>query len=61
VINIPLIHVLTASPYKFAYISAKHGLQGFSMVVALEGRAEGRDLEFYLPRLRANCRSSRTR
>jgi 3-hydroxybutyrate dehydrogenase len=41
VINIPLIHVLTASPYKFAYISAKHGLQGFSTVVALEGGPKG--------------------
>jgi len=41
VINISSIHGLIASPYKVAYISAKHGLEGLSKVVALEGGAKG--------------------
>src|SRR5215216_5826815 len=41
VINISSIHGLIASPYKSAYISAKHGLEGFSKVVALEGGPKG--------------------
>jgi 3-hydroxybutyrate dehydrogenase len=36
VINISSIHGMVASPYKAAYISAKHGLEGFSKTVALE-------------------------
>ena len=36
VINIGSIHSLVASPYKSAYVAAKHGLLGFSKVVALE-------------------------
>ena len=30
-----------SSPYKAAYVSAKHGLEGLSKVVALEGAAHG--------------------
>jgi 3-hydroxybutyrate dehydrogenase len=30
------IHALVASPFKSAYVAAKHGLLGFSKVVALE-------------------------
>ena len=41
VINISSIHGLIASPYKSAYISAKHGLEGLSKVVALEGGPKG--------------------
>jgi 3-hydroxybutyrate dehydrogenase len=41
VINISSIHGLIASPYKSAYISAKHGLEGLSKVVALEGGQKG--------------------
>jgi 3-hydroxybutyrate dehydrogenase len=41
VINISSIHGLSASPYKSAYISAKHGLEGFSKLVALEGGPKG--------------------
>src|SRR5215217_6620116 len=37
VINISSIHGMVASPYK----SAKHGLEGFSKTVALEGGAKG--------------------
>lgn len=36
VINIGSIHALVASPYKSAYVAAKHGLVGFSKVIALE-------------------------
>lgn len=36
IINIGSIHSLVASPYKSAYVSAKHGLMGFSKVLALE-------------------------
>ncbi len=36
IINIGSIHSLVASPYKTAYVAAKHGLVGFSKVVALE-------------------------
>jgi 3-hydroxybutyrate dehydrogenase len=36
VINIGSLHALVASPYKSAYIAAKHGLLGFSKTVALE-------------------------
>jgi 3-hydroxybutyrate dehydrogenase len=41
VINISSIHGMVASPYKSAYVSAKHGLEGFSKTVALEGGAKG--------------------
>src|SRR5829696_7620830 len=41
VINISSIHGMVASPYKSAYISAKHGLEGFSKTVALEGGTRG--------------------
>jgi 3-hydroxybutyrate dehydrogenase len=41
VINISSIHGQVASPYKSAYISAKHGLEGFSKTVALEGGSRG--------------------
>ena len=36
VVNIGSIHSLVASKYKSAYVAAKHGLVGFSKVVALE-------------------------
>lgn len=41
IVNISSVHGLRASPYKAAYISAKHGLEGFSKVVALEGGQHG--------------------
>jgi 3-hydroxybutyrate dehydrogenase len=41
VINVSSIHGQVASPYKSAYISAKHGLEGFSKTVALEGGSKG--------------------
>ena len=36
IVNIGSIHSLVASPYKSAYVAAKHGLVGFSKVLALE-------------------------
>ncbi|MEV0380727.1 3-hydroxybutyrate dehydrogenase [Nonomuraea sp. NPDC050643] len=40
-VNISSVHGLRASPYKSAYTAAKHGLEGFSKVVALEGAPHG--------------------
>lgn len=36
IINIASAHSLTASPYKAAYVSAKHGLAGLTKTLALE-------------------------
>lgn len=36
IINIGSLHSLVASPYKSAYVAAKHGIIGFSKVIALE-------------------------
>ena len=41
VVNIASAHGLTASPYKSAYIAAKHGLVGLSKTVALETAGQG--------------------
>ncbi|HEU4349233.1 MAG TPA: 3-hydroxybutyrate dehydrogenase [Actinoplanes sp.] len=41
VVNISSVHGLIASPYKAAYVTAKHGLEGLSKVVALEGAGHG--------------------
>jgi 3-hydroxybutyrate dehydrogenase len=41
IINISSVHGLRASPYKAAYVAAKHGLEGLSKVVALEGGGRG--------------------
>lgn len=41
VVNISSVHGLRASPYKSAYVAAKHGLEGLSKVVALEGAEHG--------------------
>ncbi|WP_068114722.1 3-hydroxybutyrate dehydrogenase [Tropicimonas marinistellae] len=40
VINIASAHGLTASPFKSAYVSAKHGVVGMTKVVALETAQE---------------------
>ena len=40
VINIASAHGLTASPYKVAYIAAKHGIVGLTKTVALETAEE---------------------
>jgi 3-hydroxybutyrate dehydrogenase len=36
IVNIASAHGLTASPFKSAYVSAKHGIVGFTKTVALE-------------------------
>lgn len=41
IINVSSVHGLRASPYKSAYVAAKHGLEGLSKVAALEGAAHG--------------------
>lgn len=41
IVNISSIHGLVASPYKSAYVSAKHGLIGFTRTVALEAGDKG--------------------
>jgi 3-hydroxybutyrate dehydrogenase len=41
VVNISSAHGLRASPFKSAYVSAKHGLEGLSKVTALEGAPYG--------------------
>ncbi|NIY73963.1 3-hydroxybutyrate dehydrogenase [Marivivens donghaensis] len=40
VVNIASAHGLTASPYKGAYVAAKHGVVGFTKVTALETAKE---------------------
>ena len=41
VINIASAHALVASPFKSAYVAAKHGLLGFTKTIALEGAQFG--------------------
>ena len=41
VINIASAHGLTASPYKSAYVAAKHGVVGLTKVTALEEAGKG--------------------
>jgi 3-hydroxybutyrate dehydrogenase len=41
VVNVSSIHGLRASAFKSAYVTAKHGLEGLSKVIALEGAEHG--------------------
>jgi 3-hydroxybutyrate dehydrogenase len=41
VVNISSVHGIRASEYKSAYVTAKHGLEGLSKVIALEGAPHG--------------------
>ncbi|WP_420031905.1 3-hydroxybutyrate dehydrogenase [Streptomyces sp. cg28] len=41
IVNVSSVHGLRASAYKSAYVTAKHGLEGLSKTVALEGAAHG--------------------
>jgi 3-hydroxybutyrate dehydrogenase len=41
IVTVSSVHGLRASPYKAAYVTAKHGLEGLSKVVALEGAPHG--------------------
>jgi 3-hydroxybutyrate dehydrogenase len=41
IVNISSVHGLRASAFKAAYVSAKHGLEGLSKVLAVEGGPHG--------------------
>ena len=41
IINIASAHALVASPFKSAYVAAKHGIAGFTKTVALEVAEKG--------------------
>jgi len=41
IVNISSVHGHRASPYKAAYVSAKHGLEGLSKTIALEAAGKG--------------------
>ena len=41
VINVTSVHGIRASPFKSAYVAARHGLEGLSKVTALEGGEHG--------------------
>lgn len=41
IVNIASAHGLTASPFKSAYVAAKHGVVGFSKTTALETAGQG--------------------
>ena len=41
IVHISSVHGLRASAYKSAYVTAKHGLEGLSKVIALEGAEHG--------------------
>jgi 3-hydroxybutyrate dehydrogenase len=41
IVNIASAHGLVASPYKAAYVAAKHGMVGLTKVVALEAAEDG--------------------
>ncbi len=41
IVNIASAHALVASPYKSAYVAAKHGLLGLTKVTALEAAEKG--------------------
>jgi len=41
IINVASAHALVASPFKSAYVAAKHGIAGLIKTVALEGAEHG--------------------
>ncbi|MDP9265789.1 MAG: 3-hydroxybutyrate dehydrogenase [Chloroflexota bacterium] len=41
IVNVSSLHGLVASPFKSAYVSAKHGLNGLTKTVALEAGSRG--------------------
>ena len=41
IVNIASAHALVASPYKSAYVAAKHGIYGFTKTIALEAAEFG--------------------
>ena len=51
IINIASAHGLVASPFKAAYVAAKHGIVGLTKVTALEDSRSQHHLQCDLPRL----------
>lgn len=49
IINISSVHGQTASPYKSAYIAAKHGVIGLTRAVACESASQGVTVNAILP------------
>jgi 3-hydroxybutyrate dehydrogenase len=41
IVHVSSVHGLVASPYKVAYVTAKHAIEGMSKVIALEGAEHG--------------------
>jgi 3-hydroxybutyrate dehydrogenase len=41
IVNVASAHALVASPFKAAYVAAKHGIVGLTKVIALEGAEHG--------------------
>ncbi|HEY5854074.1 MAG TPA: 3-hydroxybutyrate dehydrogenase [Aldersonia sp.] len=41
IVNVSSVHGLRASPYKVAYVTAKHAVEGMSKVTAIEGGPHG--------------------
>ena len=52
IINVSSAHGHRASPFKSAYVSAKHGLEGLSKVIALEGGRPRCHVQLHRPGLR---------
>ena len=61
IVHVSSVHGHRASPYKSAYVSAKHGLEGLSKVIALEGADSRRHEQHGLPRATSGRRWSRAR
>ena len=55
IINTASAHSLVASPFKVAYVSAKHGLAGLTKTVALEARDLRHHRQLHQPRLRLDA------
>ncbi len=51
IVNIASAHGLVASPFKSAYVAAKHGMLGLTKVTALEAAEVRHHLQRHLPRL----------
>ena len=54
IVNIASAHGLVASPFKSAYVSAKHGIMGLTKTIALEVARDEHHLQRDLPRLCAD-------
>ena len=61
IINICSAHSLRASPFKSAYVSAKHGLAGFTKTVALELAEHGVTSNAISPGLRVDAAGRKSR